>query len=273
MTESIKDFLRKELSAIHSRMDVLETIAFKPIMKPSVPALSSSAPLSMQYPSTPNSGSIQRQGSSCGMQSPLLSPPQFNLPIPPAPLDDYNSSGPPELSNDEVESVLSELYGQSSISNIGQSMEKKDSSTKTSMATQVDHAKRRVQKWVEDGYSEFLTPEAIISKLNITLPMKWDEWLRFGLQLAQSNIFGERELSLSSIGGRDFKLLDPVKLNFLKEQLRKYAPQSSGAQFEDKWSRIRDKIGNACKRHRLSLQKHNLQEKAEFLFSKLYTGK
>lgn len=102
----------------------------------------------------------------------------------------------------------------------------------------------------EDGYSEFLTPEAILSKLNITLPMNWDDWLKYGLKFAQSNVFGERELGLSSIGGRDFKLLDLVKLNLMKEKLHMYAPQSNGVQFEEKWSKLREKIGNACKRHK-----------------------
>lgn len=131
----------------------------------------------------------------------------------------------------------------------------------------------RVEKWVNDGFSEFLQPKEIRVKYNFISPMSWENWRKFGLQLAKSHFFGERLLSLSSLGGRDdLLLLNLGKIDSLKETLLRYAPQnSSPSSIEANWTKVREKIGNLCKRCRRSLVQFNMKEKAEFLAG-MYTN-
>lgn len=123
-------------------------------------------------------------------------------------------------------------------------------------------------KWVENGYSEHLTIEQVIVKGNFHISStSWSEWYKLGLQLVKHNIYGERVLSISSLGGRDLRLLDPIKLSFLKETLRKYAPtrQLEGVEFERHWSEMRNKVSQMCKRLRHLVDRYSLKNRAEQL--------
>ncbi len=159
--------------------------------------------------------------------------------------------------------VLHDIFSPGTSSTSG-STKSRESAATTNSARE----KKRVENWVRTGFSDHLTVEQIIVKNNFQTPTaNWTGWYKLGLQLAKHNIFGERTLSLSSFGVRDLRLLDPTKVSFLKNLLRKYAPHNcqSGAEYEKIWSDLRGKISQMCKRLRQLLDRYSLKDKAEQL--------
>lgn len=146
------------------------------------------------------------------------------------------------MNNDEVVSVLSTLVGDTSsllpeLQSQTQQQPTAGAVIKTPTPIKSIKERNRTEKWVEEGFSEILQPEEIITKHNFVVPFTWEHWRKFGLQLAKNYFFGERLLSLSSLGGRDNLLsLNPTKLKELKELLSKHVPENSTpASFENNW--------------------------------------
>lgn len=116
----------------------------------------------------------------------------------------------PPLADDEVESLLSSLGGENSSYTLPNTNTPRADHLVTPIMippimSPPTHQipwnfslkeRGRVEKWVEEGFSEFLQPEEIVSKYNFNIPLiSWEEWKKLGLQLAKNHFFGERLLA------------------------------------------------------------------------------
>lgn len=128
--------------------------------------------------------------------------------------------------------------------------------------------KAKVIHWVEHGFSQKLSAEQVVEKFGLSSPMGWSDLLKFGLLLARHTAFGERTLSVCTVRGRTRQILDPIRMNMLKEILRGHPIEKNDTIFEHHWSKLQDNIAHLCKRLRKDLEKWGLLERAEVLFKR-----
>ena len=87
--------------------------------------------------------------------------------------------------------------------------------------TEKCNKRQEVEKWVEKGFLVKLSLADVRKKHEPLYPMKFIELKKFAYELAKNCLFGERTLSLSTISGRSASLkLDESQLERLKDIVR-----------------------------------------------------
>ena len=121
-----------------------------------------------------------------------------------------------------------------------------------------------MEKWVNEGFSEKLLMVDFLHKYREKIPVPISGITKMGLLLARHHFFGERTLSVSTLGGREEFKLNGVVLDQLKKVLRSFT-KASDNEFEIEWGKYRTSLTHLCKKLRQYVQKYGLKEKARQL--------
>ena len=167
---------------------------------------------------------------------------------------------------DDVLSILSECFSDSSSvissSQLGDLVGYSQSSLPVAQSAPTptktaEYAK--VANWVHNGFSCKVSPETILNNLQTQQYKNAHGIQRIAVMLAKQCFFGERNLCVSTITGRNVNPLDTAKLSSLKSLIKGALPQVSQlpAEFEKVWSKCKKSICDLCKRLRSQARQYD----------------
>lgn len=124
--------------------------------------------------------------------------------------------------------------------------------------------RRKVEKWVNEGFSEYLSMTDFLRKYRDKIPVPLGGISKMGLLLARHHFFGERILCVFTLGGREELKIDGAVLDELKDVLRSFTNESkiNDADFENEWGKFRSSLTYTCKTLRNTATKFDLKTRA-----------